>query len=414
MEYRRDANGVLYDRLVDDHVITLQAQDVKSERTGTHATVTIRLDGTILHWGYFNIDRDEDRVRAANAAYKLLVKQCTNGLVDVYPQDVFKHELDIYCRGLKDAWDGDVQAEMMEGSAERTEQRFTIFPYVLHNAGTILFAPPGAGKTYTMLTLAVSVDAGLTSLFPVTQGKVLFINLERSASSLRDRLGNVNEALDLPRTRPLLTLNKRGWGLKVLMPVVHRICQEHNVTCVMLDSISRAGVGDLTENKSVNDIIDMLNSLDREWVALAHTPRADSSHIFGSVFFEAGADVMVALNSQQQDDHLGVSLQITKGNDVGDRKQRIYAYDFDQQLGLLNIRPAQPGEFPDLEAGRTTLIDQVVDFLLGADTQDATATQVADALHKNRSHISRLLNDTPMRFVRTRKVGRETFFGVAS
>ena len=35
------------------------------------------------------------------------------------------------------------------------------------------------------------------------------------------------------------------------------------------------------------------NSLCESWVAIAHTPRADASHVFGSVMFEAAADVVV-------------------------------------------------------------------------------------------------------------------------
>ena len=44
------------------------AEEIRKERTGTHAKVIIGMDTTILAWTTFIIERDEDGLRLANSA----------------------------------------------------------------------------------------------------------------------------------------------------------------------------------------------------------------------------------------------------------------------------------------------------------------------------------------------------------
>jgi hypothetical protein len=59
---------------------------------------------------------------------------------------------------------------------------------------------------------------------------VLFINLERSAASVADRLGNVNRgARAAPDTRPMLTLNARGRSLMDVAGSARKAIEQHGV-----------------------------------------------------------------------------------------------------------------------------------------------------------------------------------------
>jgi hypothetical protein len=314
LDYVRDGKRVLYHKrlttLVDGvvYVVQFSAQDVRRERAGIHARVDISINNVTLAYSTFNIEKDEDRVRLANSAFAQYEK---NGVALDYPKPLVKKDLDVFCDGLWDETLAVSMPERMAGAVGRTPPGFLLRPYVLDDGGTLIFAPPGQGKSYSVMLMAVSLDAGLSTLWPVQQTPVLFVNLERSRVRVADRLGNVNEVLGLPRARPLHMLNARGRGFLDVLESLERYIAQERIGCLFLDSVSRAGMGDLNENQSANRIIDALNRLGISWLAIGHTPRSDATHLYGSVHFDAGADVVVRQISQQAgfDQPLGIGLR---------------------------------------------------------------------------------------------------------
>jgi hypothetical protein len=416
VQYERVDDALVFSRSVGTYRFSFKAERIRQERTGVHARVAVGLNGVDLAWGYFNIDRDEDRVRFSNSAYKMIAPDYRrNGLLD-YPTDYLRKDLNDFCAGLWVAQVEQFMPDVMEGAEEREGPAFLLEPFILDGGGTIIFGPPGRGKSYAMLMLAVALDAGLEkhhAPWPVTEPKrVLIINLERSARSLAQRIGNVNRCLRLDAKRPLHVLNARGRSLEDVMPAVTRYVAKHAIDVVFLDSLSRAGLGDMNANDSVNKIVDRLNSLPT-WVALGHTPRADTTHVYGSQMFDAAADLTVRLQSQQEDDGpLGIGLELDKRNDIAWHKMEIIALEFDD-LGLAKMRPARDGEFPDVEAGRKmTMRQQIMQFLQDCDDGAADASTVAEATGFNRSNVSSLFTKDTDHFVFVRKDGRKALYGV--
>lgn len=412
MNYDRDGDALVHDHIVGEGTFRIRAEAIHQERTGVHARIAILYQGVALGWSSFNIERDEDRLRLANSAHRHL-----NGQAKDYPATYLKQDLDDFCYGLWDASLGDLDAEWMEGTPEPVPTVFALEPYVVHGGGTIVFAHPGRGKSILTLLWAVSIDAGADippakRLWKVRPQRVLLINLERHKTSVANRLGNVNAALGLPRTRPLLTMNQRGKSLADVIPAARKMCREHDIRLVLLDSISRAGLGDLTENNPVNKIIDGLNGLAPTWIGIAHAPRGSDEHLYGSIHFEAGADVVVRLLSQQDEGGpLGIGLQIAKENDVGKRGLEILALEF-ATAGLTGVRDATPGEFPDVEESRKPSAKQLaVDYLLSVGT--ASASAVAQETGLNRSTVSTILNHDPS-FQRRGMKGSSVLFGVVA
>ncbi len=406
IDYHQDDNERIYwEKSISGQVLRFQAERLSEERTGTHARITISLDAP-LAWSYFNIERSEDRTRLSNAAHAAL-----GDLGKEYLKDELRRDLDLFCAGLWDYRISLFTPEMLVGDDEVKPLNFLLSPYLLSNGGTILYAPPGRGKSYTALLWAVSVDAGCCKLWAVTKTTVLFINLERSRESVRRRLSMVNQVLGLPGTRPLLMLNARGKSLSDVLATCRKAIREHKVGLVVLDSISRAGVGDLTENASGNRVIDALSSLCPAWLALGHTPRQSEEHLYGSIMQDAGADICIQLSSQTLDDGtLGVGWELTKQNDTGKRGQEIYALKFNDTTGLTECRKARAFEFPEIEAKGTQSMEQTItDFILEQDGADATATMIADATGFNRANVSHYLKGSG-KFVQTRKGTKNSVF----
>jgi hypothetical protein len=401
-------DAITWRKIVADRVFVFSAERVAQERTGTHAMLFIVCDGTTLSWSYLNVEKREERSALATSAHGALKGDVTKA----YAKEDLRRDLDSFCAGLWDFQVSRFKVEDMVGDENPAPLSFLLKPYVLHEAGTILFAPPGRGKSYTALLWAISVDAGCFKFWPTVKAKVLFINLERSKSSLQRRLTMVNRILGLPATRPLLTLNARGRTLADVMPALRKSIREQNVGMVVLDSISRAGVGDLNENISGNKVIDALSSLCPTWIALGHTSRANEEHMFGSIMQDAGADICVQLCSQvKQDGTLGIGWQITKQNDIGYQGMKVYALEFGE-VGLKTFRPAKPAEFIEIEGKQSTDMETtIIDWIQDRDTGDASATEIEKELGYHRVTVSKFLNQSG-RFVKTRKVKATQYFGV--
>lgn len=411
MKLARDDTGVSYDHEVIDtsDTVMFRADGLRRTSTGIHAKVTIGLNNTRLGYDNFNIERDGDRGRLLNGAVKLIEKDKAL-LFAAFPKEHWKHELDLFCDLAWDTWVGGAVPEPMAGDPN-IPIAFALKPYIIEGGGSILFGPPGRGKSYVLILMAVSIDAGINKFWPVKQSRVLVINLERSASSFQRRLGQVNRALGLGHDRGLLVLNARGKSLADIASLVEETIRKHGVTTVFLDSMSRAGFGDLTSNQVGNAIVDTLNNLAPTWMGIAHSPRSDDGHVFGSVHFDAGADVVVGLSSEQRELTTGIGLSIVKANDVGKQPMGMLGLKFEVDIGLVEAYVPRKAEFPELVASRRMTLEELIkDVILDTPGAKATADEVASALGRDRSNMSRFLsghND----FVKIPD-GRKTYYAV--
>lgn len=408
--YKSEHESIYWEKKIDCCTVSYKAENISNDRTGIHARTIILMDDIPLAWSYFNIERDEDRTRLSNNAHK----QIKGELSKTYTKEDIKSDLDKFCLGLWNYKLSFLVPEELAGFEDIPPITFLLKPYIVSNGGTIIYAPPGRGKSYTALLWAISVDAGINLLWNVVQTKTLFINLERSKESVQRRLSMVNNILGLHSTRPLLIINARGKTLADVAPSCRKAISKYNVGLIVLDSISRAGMGDLTEGMSGNRIIDQLSALCPSWLALGHTPRQSDNHLYGSIMQDAGADICVQLNTQTLDDEtLGIGWSITKQNDIGRGRQEIKAFEFDESYGLKNIREPKPFEFPDIEGkSHTQSMPEVIkNFILNQDNADATATEIADFTGFNRANISTYLSSSGD-YVRTRRIGKSQYYGV--
>jgi hypothetical protein len=408
--YQREEDAIAWHKPIGAVNMIFKAEKPSEERTGIHARISIMCDYAPLGWSYFTVERSEDRTRLANAAQKLLKGE----FAKTYTKEDISRDLDAFCAGLWTFHVSGFTPELMTGDETEMPPTFLLYPYVLDNGGTILYAPPGRGKSYTGLLWAQSINEGVTKIWRVKPSPVLFINLERSRQSLRRRLATVNKALGIPGHTALHTINARGKSLSDVFPTCREYIKRYGIKVIVLDSVSRAGYGDLNENQPVNKIIDALSSLCPSWIALAHTSRANEDHAFGSIMLDAGADICVQLSSQITDDGtLGIGWEITKQNDIGKMPQAVYALEFNQ-FGLSGIRQAKRGEFPEVEAGsKTDMLTVICDWVLNRESSDATATEIESSLGYDRTIVSKVFNSNP-RFVQTRKVKQSVYYGLKS
>jgi hypothetical protein len=388
IEERRQIEGT-------DAVLVFRALNVRKERTGVHAKITIGVDSMVLEEDTYNVDRREDRTRLANAALKSAL------IPDLAPRlkATLDHDLMIFQRKL---WEFEVGTNVpvrRGGTLKRLPPPWLAKPYLLRKSGTILYGPPGRGKSWTAFALTLMVDAGHQFFYEAEEGPALIVNLERSEGSVDARLGDLNVCLGFGRERALLRLDRRGRKLADVFDAVANVVQAEGVVLTTVDSLSRAGYGDLNDNQDTNRGMDALNALDTGWLAIGHTPRGDESHLFGSQMQDAAADIMVGLISEERVDRLGkvtlgIGLKGTKANDVRVPPLTIMAFEFDA-IGLTAIRKARPGEFLTIEnTGAALDVRGQVSAYLESEGA-ATATSIARDTGIARSTIATLLRNGP-------------------
>ena len=394
MKYISSPDGTGYDKDLEpipgEHLI-FRFRDLRRERTGMHGFLAVAYKEKVLAHDTFNLGRDEERRRFAKSTHLML----NDVLKEACTFEHIKHVTDIYCLEACTEWEQE-QYPIVEYGQEDEEVkplRFILAPYLLEDSGTFLFAPPGAGKSWIALLMALCVARGIRTFWPdIRESPVLFVNLERPARSLKFREYQLRRVLKVPGTSDIKYLHARGHSLKAVAKAIKKQLTAVDGTVVFLDSISRAGVGSLKEDESANAFTDMMNWLGCAYLAIGHSPRADASHLFGSQMFDAGAELGVKLTSTQEGNTLGIGLKVVKSNDTGKPPPQYLALDFDGgEPGMLTtIRQAKVTEFPELVEGlKPSLVARIMSVM--EEFQPCDATAVADQLHVDRQHVATLL-----------------------
>ena len=406
---QNNGTGVLAKRLIfDGYQINFIANGLHPRSTGPHATISICEQspnfkiteqdphGKTIVYTTFNIGKNEDRTRLANAAYKLLVPKDENLYSPYktvgYDNDFLKVDLDRFCIQIEQVWESQFESELTTGDPTLI-QKHRIYPFAVSDGGTIMFARPKSGKSFLALAMAVSIDSNVNKFWQVEKCPVLYVNLERSARSMQQRLGNVNRALGLKPNRPLRFLHARGRSLKDIVNPIKRAMSKHNIKYVILDSISRSGMGDLTSNDVANRITDSLNSIiekgdnERGYLAIAHTSWSEE-HVYGSIHFEAAADSICSVKTSKNEyNELGVQLQVDRGNDVSSGVELPMLKFAFNEFGLSGISSASADDFPDLIPD--TLSERISKYLIR--NPDKTPVEISQSLKINDSSVRGIL-----------------------
>ena len=400
--------------LPDGESLIVRYRDIRREKTGVHALVAVLLGESILAHDTFNIGRREDRARLAKDAHAMMgpVSKASMRREDL------AHFIDLSALDTPRQWEENrIQIVRYSGREQVEDVEFAVEPYIIQGGGTIFFAAPGSGKSYLMQSMALSIATGGNAVWTVRMASpVLYVNLERDGQSMLRRELALRRALGLEGPLGVSYLHARGMSLPTVARAIKKWLESEygQGGGVMIDSISRAGVGSLNEDETANRIIDTINGLNAQWwAAIGHTPRADSNHLFGSVHFDAGEDIGVKVASEVREKTVGIALEIVKANDIGHYPTQYIALEFDAlNRPLSRIRAAKGSDFPDLlEQRKLPRLEQIKQFILLNGGQ-ATPTDIANGIGMQAPHVSAALNDNPNVFKFIRKDGNSKYFGV--
>lgn len=400
----RDEDAIIGEtRLPDSGTeVFFEATNIRNERTGVHARVSISCGGQLCY-SAFNVDRDEDRTRLANSAAKRLGDAKLWG-------EVIKLRLDQFCGRLWTTWTEADEPEIVHGR-DVPAAEYLLSPY-LTRSKTILFAPGGSAKSWLALTWALTLHHGLSAPWrAVGQTDVLYVDFEDDRHAMQSRVFQLAALLGCPAEIPAYFAE--GKGLKDTWDSLRRYVDDAKPSLLIIDSISRLGLGKLVEDEAANKAVDMLNRLGVPWLALAHTPKANGEHVFGSAMYEYGARVVIRGEASQSPDDLGLiglRLTITKANHLRLGQTQTWAFRFVDDR-LAEHRQAQKGDFPDLGPADRSMSGQVRTFLF--ESGPTSASEIAEELGLDRSRVAHVLSEGKT-FSRVGKEGRKVLWHVTS
>lgn len=366
--------------------IEFEATNIRYGPTGVHARLQIASDLGVLACDVFNVERSKDRTYLANQAGDRMGDSKRWGKPILV-------RLEQFCARLWPTWLEASGSQVETVRAGDENLHFVLEPFIIEGGGTILFAPPGKGKSWTGMLWTLALTYGLPPWSP-DKREVMYVNLERPPKTLRRRMLMLGKALGVENPA-LRFLHSRGGTMRDHICTIREDIKRHNVELVVLDSLSRTGAGDLNSNQAANETMDMLNSVGVSWLALAHTPKHGPG-IFGSRMFEAAADITVALTPAHspEGDKLGTHLEIDKSNDLPRFRSQTWTYEF-SGYDLTAVRPSFPNEFPDLNVPRTSL-EQVIGVLEVEGSM--TVKGICEATDLSQASVYRILKNS--RFVK--------------
>lgn len=394
--------------LVPGLLLIVRAREIRRERTGVHGLVALLFQDKVLAHDTFNLGRNEERQRLAKSAHAA----AGNLLEQAYPVGEMKHDLDILCLWLCHKWDEERYPIGVFDPSEVTGPLGAVIqPYVLEEAGSILFAPPGSGKTYMAQIMALCIQNSIQTFWKVSQRPVLYVNLERPKASFAIREQQIRKALHIQGASGVSYLHARGASLRQVSRSIRKWCEANRNGVIIQDSISRAGMGKLNDDDTGTSFTDTMNSFERTWLGIGHTPRASDDHIFGSIMFDAGEDVGIKLTTDAQGESIGIGLQIVKNNHGPKTRMEVLALDFSDQ-GLTGIRKAKSGEFVELLlTKKATRVEKLEAYV--SEVGSTTATLAAEKTGIPRPDVSTMLKNDG-RFVALPKQGKEQLYGLKS
>ena len=402
-------DGIAFNRPIGEGSgVEIAIREIRREHTGMHGFVTLMFGDTILGYDTFNIGRGEERMRLVKASHKML-----SGLsAELYSVEAMRHDLDLLCLYATRHYEQNrFQTEEIDPTEHPGPPVYLLRPFIIRGGGSILFAPPKSGKSFIFQIMAVCVAQGIAGPFEAVQKTpVLYVNLERSREEFLRREAAIRTCLGVSGGSGVRYLHARGRGLRAVTPTIAAWHREVGPGLVLYDSISRTGLGKLIDDDVANAFTDTVNGNSETWGALAHTPRADATHQFGSVHYEAGQDIGVRVASEHREAELGVMLKVTMANAAGLAPPWFTRLMFDGPDGqLIKIEKAKPNDYPTLQGGKPSLIDDLISYV--GEVGKASATEIAKGTGHHRVSVSDALR-ADKRFASIGKEGREVMWSL--
>ena len=198
-----------------------------------------------------------------------------------------------------------------------TEPVYRFKPFVVDGEPTIIYGEGGIGKSYLAAYMAAMVDQNLSvDTFEAMPGKVLYLDFETRSDVAARRLQAITRGFGFGGVTNVI-YRFCHQSLPAEIGEIQRICAEHNVALLIIDSAGPACGGDPETASSAIAYFTALRSLRIASITIAHRSKGGSVGPFGSVYWVNYPRMSYELKKSQEveSDIMHVALLHRKVND---------------------------------------------------------------------------------------------------
>ena len=280
------------------------------------------------------------------------------------------------------------------------EGHWLIKPLVQVGHPTLIYGAGSSGKSWIGQYLSVLVQEGLsTSGLEIEKAKVLYLDWETDLQELGSRIAMIREGLGLPaRYESGVIYKYMTQGLEADIAEVRNMVQEWDIHFVVLDSLGSACMGEPESAEVVLKMFGALRSLGVTSLCIDHTNKNDV--LFGSVYKRnASRQVFHVKKSQrEQDKEFEFAMFHEKANNSRLIAPLGWHLRLDNAMANFTRRDVKNTR---LES-EMTVKERIKNYLLEVKSPQSIA-DIAEALDKASSHISRELSENKDMFRRVSK-----------
>ena len=194
------------------------------------------------------------------------------------------------------------------------QTRWLIHPLVEYKHPSVLYGAGGTGKSWIGLWLSVLVDAGLSHAgLNIEPANVLYLDWETRAEEIASRITMIRRGLNLEGDSNIIYKEMRQ-SLMADVEAIRDVIRRRDTELVIIDSVISACAGEPTSEKAVDDMFQVLRSLDVSSLLIDHVNK--SGELFGSEYKKnEGRQVFEAIKNQREgDDQIIMGLFHKKAN----------------------------------------------------------------------------------------------------
>ena len=357
-------------RTAGKRTITLRVRNLRLDRDGSaRGVVGIIVDSTPLWSDRLELDDAADRHNFALALYGTLTKNGAGrkptlgaDVIAAFPQADFEQEFMLWSRTAWNAYIGPSSGSLVAGDEDPSAPPWAVPGLVMEGSTCIWAGDAGAGKSTLARLTCQSIAYDVHGVIPVKMaGPTIWVNAEESEQEHSRQLGNVNQALGIPRNTPMFTLHARGMNIADVATRLEKAVRETGAQHIFIDSLSRLAQGSsLNDNNTATMLVDAVSGFGASVTWLGHTGWENRQRLAGSRHFENAARVMVLIQSRQSiggvsaDLSRGVRARVTKANGAAQTEPMYWSLEYHRQYGITSAMMADEDTWPMLRCDAST------------------------------------------------------------
>jgi hypothetical protein len=327
--------------LMGGNTLRLIADNVRRERTGVHARVTLKLDDLLLGYDTFNLGRSEERLRLAKAA----TSQLPDGYQNVANADYVRARLDAFAMGVSDAALGTMRDVQMIGTQrmDRHEQ-YLVHPLLLARQVNIIYGPGGTSKT--TLGLMLALQAGVNTLW---------LDYELSQDEVEDLLCRMKQGMNV--SDAMVGYIRCERALADDINEIQRVVHDRGIELIVIDSMGVALGQDPNDAGQVLRFFHAVRNIRATVLIIDHTGKDRQKGMIGSSYkYNCGRNIWETISAGSGIGSVTVGIHHRKINSGA--LQSPIGYQFSYTADSVTPESVAPRSIPEI-LSEMSLTDQI-------------------------------------------------------